>query len=63
MLVVHLKNAAGVEVWRGVVSGAAENFGRSYRAYNYYETISDMVLQASHNLLTNSGFQRALRKG
>lgn len=62
-MVIHLKNAAGAEVWTGVVSGAADDFGRSYHADNYYETISDMILQATYNLLANSSFHGALQHG
>lgn len=61
-LLIHLKNAAGTELWTGVINGADENFGRSYRAYNYYETISDMLMDASHNLLVDRGFHDALLK-
>jgi len=61
-LLVHLKNAAGKEIWSGVILGAAEHFGRSYKADNYYETFSDMVLHATYNLLANPGFHEALAK-
>jgi hypothetical protein len=59
-LLVHVRNAAGAEVWSGVINGAAENFGRSYRPDNYYETISDMILRASHDLLANPSLHRVL---
>jgi len=61
-LIVHVKNAAGTEVWSGAVSGAAKNFGRSYRADNYYVTISDMILHASFNLLATPSFREALQQ-
>jgi hypothetical protein len=61
-MVIHVKNSAGKEVWTGVVGGDAERFGRSYKADNYYETMSDMVLRASYNLLSNQGFREALQK-
>jgi hypothetical protein len=60
-LLVRLKNAQGKEIWSGVIFGGAEHFGRSYKADNYYETMSDMVLNAAHNLLTNSAFNEALK--
>jgi len=44
------------------VSGAAKNFGRSYRADNYYVTISDMILHASFNLLATPSFREALQQ-
>jgi hypothetical protein len=61
-LFVHLKNAAGKEIWSGVVLGSAEHFGRSYKAENYDETFSDMVLHTTYNLLSNPGFHEALAK-
>jgi len=42
--------------------GGAENFGRSYKADNYYETLSNMVLRATYNLLANPGFHQAMQK-
>jgi hypothetical protein len=61
-LSVHLKDAAGKELWSGVVLGSAEHFGRSYKAENYDETFSDMVLHTTYNLLANPGFHEALAK-
>jgi hypothetical protein len=59
-LLIHVKSAGGKELWTGIVGGGAEHFGRSYSAANYYETMSDMVLRASYNLIANSGFREAL---
>lgn len=59
-LLIHLKNAQGKELWSGVILGGSERFGRSYKADNYYETMSDMVMNAAHNLLTNAAFSTAL---
>ncbi|HMK86396.1 MAG TPA: hypothetical protein VK437_10595 [Steroidobacteraceae bacterium] len=61
-LLMHLKDAAGKEIWSGIILGSAEHFGRSYKADNYYETMSDMVLHATYNLLANPGFHEALAK-
>jgi hypothetical protein len=61
-LFVTAKNSQGKEIWSGVILGAADNFGRSYKAYNYYETMSNMVLRATYNLLANPGFHQALQK-
>jgi hypothetical protein len=59
-LVMHLKDVHGKEVWSGAVAGSTERFGRSYKAENYYETLSDAVLRATHNLLSNPAFTDAL---
>jgi hypothetical protein len=50
------------------VLGGAEHFGRShqaersYKAENYYETLSDLVLRASCDLLASPAFHEALAK-
>jgi hypothetical protein len=59
-VLVHLKNAKGKEIWSGVILGSAEHFGRSYKADNYYETMSDTIVNAAHNILTNPVFHEAL---
>jgi hypothetical protein len=61
-LLIHVKDSAGREIWTGVASGDSTRWGRSYSAANYYETMSDMVLSATHNLLANPGFHDALAK-
>jgi hypothetical protein len=61
-VLIHVKNSAGKELWSGVISGDSTRWGRSYSAANYYETMSDMVLSATHNLLANAGFHDALAK-
>jgi len=61
-VLIHVKNSAGKELWSGVAAGDSTRWGRSYSAPNYYETMSDMVLSATHNLLANSGFHDALAK-
>jgi hypothetical protein len=61
-LLVHVKNSKGKEIWSGIIPGGAEHFGRSYKADNYYETLSDMVMRAAYNLLTNADFRAALQK-
>jgi hypothetical protein len=61
-VLIHVKNSAGKELWSGVAAGDSTRWGRSYSAANYYETMSDMVLSATHNLLANQGFHDALAK-
>jgi hypothetical protein len=61
-MLIHVSNSAGKEVWTGLVGGNSERFGRSYKADNYYETISDMVLRAGYNLLSNQGFRDTLQQ-
>jgi hypothetical protein len=61
-LLIHVKNSAGKELWVGVASGDSTRWGRSYSAANYYETMSDMLLRATYNLLANPAFRDALGK-
>lgn len=61
-LLIHAKNGAGEELWTAIVAGDSSRWGRSYSAENYYETMSDMVFQATYNLLSNTGFREALGK-
>jgi hypothetical protein len=61
-LMIHVKDGAGKELWAGVINGDATRFGRSYKAENYFEVMSDMLLRATYNLLSSDGFRAALAK-
>jgi hypothetical protein len=61
-LLIRVKNNAGKELWAGIATGDSTHWGRSYSAANYYETMSDMLLRATYNLLANPGFRDALGK-
>jgi hypothetical protein len=58
---VTVSNAAGKVLWQGVAGGGATNFGRSYKADNYYETLSNAVLKLSNSMLNSPGFHSALQ--
>jgi hypothetical protein len=63
--VVHLtvlgKN--GATLWSGNASGEASRFGRSYKLENYYEVLSDAVVNTVSSMLMSDEFQKALLKG
>ncbi len=61
-LLVTLTDASGKAVWTGTTGGTSTRFGRSYKAENYYETLSDSLIEATYNLLKNPGFHDALAK-
>jgi hypothetical protein len=61
-VLIHVKNSAGKELWTGAAAGDSQRWGRSYKAENYYEAMSDMVLRAAYNLLSTQGFRDALAK-
>jgi hypothetical protein len=46
--------------WTGVAAGTSKRFGRSYKAENYYETISDSLLDAVRTLARDDGFRKAV---
>lgn len=57
---ITVKSPDGTVRWEGLANGAATRFGRSYKAENYYEVLSDAVLQAAFDLLQNDSFRQAL---
>jgi hypothetical protein len=52
----------GSQLWKGIASGDATRFGRSYRAENYYETLSDAVVNTVSSMLRSPEMQKALGK-
>jgi hypothetical protein len=61
-MVVSLTDAGSRALWTGTTGGSAQRFGRSYKADNYYETLSDSLIEATYNLIRNPGFHDALVK-
>ena len=61
-LKVTLIDPSGTSLWTGITSGASTRFGRSYRAENYYETLSDSLVKAVQNLTQNASFRSALER-
>jgi hypothetical protein len=61
-MVVTLTDASGKSLWTGTTGGSATRFGRSYKAENYFETLSDSLIEATYNLLRNPSFHDALVK-
>jgi len=62
VLVVHLTvtDRAGTTLWSGLASGDATRFGRSYKLENYYEVLSDAIVNTASSLLESAEFQKAL---
>jgi hypothetical protein len=59
-LKVTLTDSSGRSVWTGLTSGASMRFGRSYSAENYYEALSDSLVDAVRNLMRSATFRDAL---
>jgi len=50
----------GRTLWSGLASGEATRFGRSYKLENYYEALSDAVVNTVSSMLASPEFQAAL---
>jgi hypothetical protein len=50
----------GRTLWNGLASGEATRFGRSYKVENYYEVLSDAVVNTVSSMLDSAQFQAAL---
>ena len=58
-LKVTVSDPKGNALWASIVQGSSERFGRSYKADNYCEALSDAVLEAGASLLRDPGFLKA----
>jgi len=57
-----LMSRDGTTLWSGTAPGEATRFGRSYNLENYYEVLSDSVVNATSALLSSPDIQKALRQ-
>jgi hypothetical protein len=53
-------DANGKILWVVSTSGSSSRFGIWYKADNYYEVLSDALIGATHELVHNPGFRKAL---
>jgi hypothetical protein len=62
-VVVHfvVEDGAGRTLWQGVAEGHADQWGRSYHAENYQESLSNAFLEATDALFGNAEFLQAFR--
>jgi hypothetical protein len=61
-LKITLTAKNGAMVWQGTTTGNATRFGRSYKAENYYEALSNATISAVHGLLNDDSFKLAVLK-
>ena len=61
-VIVHVTvmDQDGQTLWSGEATGDAKRFGRSYKLENYYEVLSDAVVNATSSMLQSEEFERAL---
>jgi hypothetical protein len=52
----------GNTIWKGLASGEATRFGRSYKIENYYEVLSDAVVNTVSSMLRSAEFRKALSR-
>jgi len=59
---VHMtfETPAGTKLWSGTASGEATRFGRSYKAENYYEVLSDAIVNAASSVVKSQEFATAM---
>lgn len=57
---VTVVDASGKTLWSGMASGDATRFGRSYKLENYYEVLSDSIVNTVSSMLQSADFQKAL---
>jgi hypothetical protein len=50
----------GKILWNGLASGEATRFGRSYQAENYYEVLSDALVNTVSSMLQAAEFRKAM---
>ena len=53
-------DANGKILWAVATTGTSSRFGMAYKADNYYEVLSDALIGATHALVRNPGFRKAL---
>jgi len=51
---------SGNEIWTGMVSGSSTRFGRSFNIENYYESLSDAVIDAVGRLVEGTDMVKTL---
>lgn len=57
---VTVVGRSGETLWSGLASGDASRFGRSYKLENYYEGLSDALVNTVSSMLQSAEFQKAL---
>ena len=52
----------GNTIWKGLASGEATRFGRSYQLENYYEVLCDALVNTVSSMLRSPEFRKALSR-
>ncbi|MEM1247651.1 MAG: hypothetical protein AAGA81_12145 [Acidobacteriota bacterium] len=62
VMVMKLIDGSGNAVWESLITGSSTRWGRSYKDENYYESLADSLIEATHRIASSADFRRALRK-
>jgi len=62
LLRINVRGRGGKTLWSGAATGEATRFGHSYSAENYYEVLSDSIINAASYLLQDADFRAALTR-
>lgn len=58
----EVRDKGGRSLWKQVVSGTGQTFGRSLKPENYQQTLSDATRRMIEGLFNNPNFQKALER-
>jgi hypothetical protein len=61
MVKLYARDAKGALLWEGVMSGSADRFGRSFNLENYYEVLSDSLIEGVSSLLSRTDFVQSVK--
>lgn len=61
-LMISAETPSGEPLWQGMTGGSATRFGSSYKDENYYEVLSDGLIEAVHSMAQTEAFRDGLRK-
>ena len=61
LLKLTARTKGGAVVWRGTLRGTISHFGRTYKAYNYDEALSDAVTAAAVQLTKDAAFVQGVK--
>ncbi len=60
-MIMKLVDSGGNVVWESLITGSSTRWGRSYKDENYYETLADSIIEATHRIVASADFRRALK--
>jgi hypothetical protein len=61
MVKLYARDAKGAMLWEGIMSGSADRFGRSFNLENYYEVLSDSLIEGVSSLLSRTDFVQSVK--